>query len=98
MSFRFLPCSVRNDVSRAKSSRQERELMVSSAEPGADEFDQGWSRSNSARAQLQKDREFMIDVQSPKPKSLRILSGQTVCETICRPNFQIIQNDDRAGC
>jgi len=39
----------------------------------------------------------MIDVQSPKPKSLRILSGQTLRETICRPNFQIIQNDDRAG-
>lgn len=35
----------------------------------------------------------MIDIQNPKPKSLRILPGQTVSETRGRANRQIIQNN-----
>lgn len=52
---------------------------------------------DAAGAKFQKDAELMIDIEVPKTKVFRILSGETASETRSGANFQIIEDDDSAG-
>jgi hypothetical protein len=46
---------------------------------------------------FQEDAKFVIDLEKPKPKVVRVLAGETMSETAGGRNFEIVQDDNRAA-
>jgi hypothetical protein len=72
-------------------------LPFSSAQPGADKLSEGRARTHFSASQFEEDAEFVIDLDKPEPKTVRVLPREAMSEARCSPDLEVIQNDHCTG-